>query len=382
MNAKLTWLLLWCGVLSVSMGAGCPAMLRPAPVVNAPVAFATQPTLDQIIAQVNGNTARVQTAETTGATISLHGFPAIRANISMAPPRNFRLTGEAALMGQVLDFGSNDEEFWAWSTVDGWPGLVYCRHDQYQYSTARQLLPVEPTWISQAMGLVIFEPGQNHQGPYPTPDGNFEIRTQINGPSGTITKSTVIDKTYGFVLQQHVYDQAGNPLASALASAHRFDPTTGVSLPHRVDLKLPPAQMEFTINVYDYRINQPTTSASVFLKPQRSDAKSINLADPNLQMMQPGYSPQAGGSGVAPGYIPSGGYQPPPNQYSPQSPGQAAPVQSVPGYQTSPQAGYPPQPYLRPPGQAPAPVTTLPPQNYLPQAQYDAPRIRGFDARR
>ncbi|EAQ80281.1 hypothetical protein DSM3645_19833 [Blastopirellula marina DSM 3645] len=366
--AKPFWLLLWCGVLCMSMGAGCPAMLRPMPVNNAPIAFATQPTLEQVIAQVNGNTARVQTAETTGATISLHGFPAIRANISMAPPLNFRLTGEAALMGQVLDFGSNNEEFWAWSTVDGWPGLVYCRHDQYQYSNARQLLPVEPTWISQAMGLVIFEPGGNHQGPYPTPDGNLEIRTQISGPSGTITKSTVIDKTYGFVLQQHVYDQAGNTLASALASAHRFDPTTGVSLPHRIDLKLPPAQMEFTINVYDYRINQPPSSPNVFMKPQRSDARSINLADPNLQMMPPGNAPPAASAGVTPGYIPSNGY----------------PAQPQPAYQAAPPTSYPVQPYntMAPPVNAPVNQMPSQPTNYLPQAQYDAPRMRGFDVRR
>ncbi|MGY8768928.1 MAG: hypothetical protein ACKVH8_10955 [Pirellulales bacterium] len=326
-----------------------------APVIQAPVVFAQAPTLESLIAHVNSNTQRIQSLEAEGASISVQGFPSIRASISMAPPKSFRLIGETSITGQLIDLGSNNQEFWAWSKVGDWPGQLYARHDQFQNTAARQMLPVEPSWISQALGLAYFDPNDRHQGPYPTQDGKMEIRSTVTSPSGQLTKVTVIDPTYGWVTQQHVYDSNGQTLASALASDHRYDPAIAASLPHQVDINLPPAQMRMAITVYGYRYNHLTPDDNRWLRPQRSDTPSINLANPNLV---PGAMPPIQGS---PYPAPTQPVQTHPYPAGPQQPGYPA----TPGFSNN---------YPQPNNQA-SPV-------YRQSQQFDPPAIRGFERRR
>ncbi len=298
-------------------GAGCPQMVRNDPVFQAPVVFQTQPALEELMAHVNANTSRIQSLESTGASIGLAGFPSIRAQMYMMPPLNFRLIGETSLTGQLLDLGSNDQEFWVWGRGFNTPGLMFARHDQFQHTTARQLLPVEPDWIAQAMGLVRFEPEDFHQGPYVTQSGNYEVRSTIQSAAGQITKVTIIEKSQGYVLEQHVYDASGQPLASALASNHRYDPTYGVSLPYRVEIRLPRSGIEFTTQVVGYRINQLAESASIFARPRRPDVPEIDLAAPYGSQNGPQPSFVPGQTLPSSGFIPSGGAYPagvyPPN---------------------------------------------------------------------
>ncbi|PHS03368.1 MAG: hypothetical protein COA78_17860 [Blastopirellula sp.] len=335
---------------------GCHLFRQQPPVIQAPVAFRQAPTLESLIAHVNSNTQRIQSLEDKGASISVPGFPSIRASISMAPPKSFRLTGETMVTGKLIDLGSNDQEFWVWSKVGDWPGQLYARHDQFQNTAARQMLPVEPSWISQALGLAYFDPNDQHQGPYPTQDGKLEIRSTVNSPSGQMTKVTVIDPTYGWVTQQHVYDSNGQTLASALASDHRFDPAIGVSLPHQVDIHLPPAQMKMAITIYGYRYNHLRPDDNRWIRPQNSDTPSFNLANPN-QIPGPSATPAIQGS---PYSAPTQPVQANPYPAGPQQPGYPA----TPGY---------PQNYA-PANNPAAPIYR--------QSQYDPPAIRGFEGRR
>ncbi|MBI1247147.1 hypothetical protein GC197_04805 [bacterium] len=265
-------------LVGFACGAGCPQFVHPVdPMYQSPVVFNAPPTMQQLIAQVNLNTQRVQSLESTGATLGLRGFPSIRAQIYMVPPMKFRMIGETALTGQLLDIGSNETEFWVWGRGFNSPGLLYARHDEFNRSAAKTMLPVEPSWVAQAMGLPYFDPNDLHQGPYPTATGNYEIRTTLNSAAGQITKVTVIDKQYGYVLEQHMYDAAGQPIASALASNHRYDPSHGVSLPYKVDIRLPQSNIDFSVSIIGYRINQLTEGTGTFTRPHRPDVPEINL---------------------------------------------------------------------------------------------------------
>lgn len=316
---------------------------------QAPVVFNAPPTKEQLMAQVNMNTQRVQSLESTGATLGLKGFPSIRAQIYMVPTMKFRMIGETALTGQLLDLGSNEEEFWVWGRGFNSPGLMYARHDEFNRTMAKTMLPVDPSWVAQAMGLARFDPNDYHQGPFPTASGNYEIRTTMNSSSGQITKVTVIDKQYGYVLEQHMYDGAGQPIASALASNHRYDPSYGVSLPYKVDIRLPKSGMDFSISVIGYRINQLTEGSGTFTRPRRPDVPEINLVGNAGQPMPggqvyssgqplPGGQPHPGGQPLPTGQpYPNNGQMLPSGQPLPGS--QYAPVQQNPVQQAP--TGYP-----------------------------------------
>ena len=145
-------------------GASCPHIVQQ---YTQPIPRALPPTasLQQVIDVVNDNSARVQSLSTTRATISTPGFPSLNANIAFQRPRSFRLVAQK-FIGPEVDLGSNDELLWFWMKRTQPPALFYCRHEQFAVSAARQIMPVEPEWLIEALGVVTFDPASHIEGPF------------------------------------------------------------------------------------------------------------------------------------------------------------------------------------------------------------------------
>jgi hypothetical protein len=272
---------LWVALLWVSAsGASCPRVLQQ---YTQPIPRALPPSasLTQIIDVVNDNSARVQSVSTSRATLTTPGFPSLNARIDFQRPRSFRLIGQK-FIGPEVDLGSNDELLWFWLKRAQPPALFYCRHDQFGASAGRQIIPVEPEWLIEAMGVVTFDPAQQHMGPNPVGQGRLEIRTPPNVP-GKGMRITIIDESRGVVLEEHVYDPQGVRLASAVLSRHVRDPASGVTLPRHVEVQFPPAKLELTLDMPELLINQLTAdqSAQLFIKPSYSGYNEVDLAQPN-----------------------------------------------------------------------------------------------------
>ena len=166
------------------------------------------------------------------------------------------------LTGPDLDLGSNDSEFWIWSKHFSPRLLYYAQHVQFSRSTARNIMPVEPEWLFEALGLVEFDPGGLHAGPYRTAQGRLEVHSRIPTDAGDLNKITIVNDTYGWVLEQTVRDANGQLLASARTSKHRYYADHGASLPHSIDIHFPPAQLAFRLDVPNYVLNQPVNGGS------------------------------------------------------------------------------------------------------------------------
>ncbi len=278
---RYRWLLVLTA-LTVSSGSSCRP-LHPPRTPSPPPVFQTRPSLDQLIQYYNSATGRVQQLQTTGAKLSGKGMPlSLRANIALERSRRFRL--QAGLTGPEIDIGSNDEVFWFWAKRSDPPATYFCRHDRFQYSAAREVMPVQPEWIAEAMGLVYFDPALRHDGPYARGADQLEIRTIIPAPDGDLTKVTVIHAVNALVLQQQIYDARGQLLASALASKHRYDPINGISLPRKVEIQLPSAQLSFTIQVADYLINQLSGNPQqLWSLPHIDGYPLVDLCNPSVQ---------------------------------------------------------------------------------------------------
>ena len=250
-------------------------------------------TLEQVIDVVNNNSARVQSYSTTDARIDIPGMLGLRGTIAIERPWRFRLRAGTGLTGPEVDLGSNDELFWVWVRRSQPPAVHFCRHDQFALGNARHVMPVEPQWLIDALGLVSFDPGAEHRGPFPRRDGNLEIRSTRSlasgtaGPPGPRNKITVIDRHRGWVLEQHVYSATGELLAIATASEHRYDPEMGVSLPRRVAIQMPPANLSLTIDLGNFQINQLVGDpAQMWSKPTYAGYPEIDLS-PSLQYFPP-----------------------------------------------------------------------------------------------
>jgi len=265
--------------------SGCHWFQRRTVLEPTPIVFPQAPTLEQLATAVNANTERVQTLQTRDARLLLRGLPAVSLDMAYQQPRRLRLRAGTGLTGQELDLGSNDDVFWFWARQNPQPALFYARHDQFAASPNRGLIPIEPLWIVDAMGLPKFDPNHRHEGPIARGNGIMEIRTRVPAADGETTKITLINAQYAWVVQQQVFDARGRLLASAQASDHEYFPHAQAALPRKVAIELPAAQLSFTVETQGYAVNVPLGDpAALFALPheQFPNAPLVDLADPRL----------------------------------------------------------------------------------------------------
>lgn len=309
-----SFLILLC--LVCTSGATCQRPLMTNPFVAqgpaAPQVLQPGASREQIVAAVNQNSARVQSLAVSNASITIPdmmGLPLLSGNIAAERPGRFRLTA-GTIAGPELDLGSNDELFWLWVRRNQPPAVYFCRHSQFANSNIRQMLPIEPSWLLAALGMVDIDPASVFDGPLPSARGNgtVELRTRLPSASGTLQRVLLIDARRAWVVEQHVYDPTGTTLlASARAESHRYYPVEQVSLPERVTIELPTANMKLAINLGTMQINQlQRDQAQLWALPSIEGAPPFDLSGAVPGTPLPGQAaPQSISSGVLPTAYPN-----------------------------------------------------------------------------
>jgi len=134
-------------------GASCPGVLRTSQFGTMPLprTLPAQPSLEQIIATVHDNTQRVKSYVATQATLAVPGVPRLAARVACEPPLRFRLQARTSISGEELDLGSNDDLFWLWIRQHQPPVTLFCRHDRYDDSPARRMIPIRAEWMPEIL---------------------------------------------------------------------------------------------------------------------------------------------------------------------------------------------------------------------------------------
>lgn len=244
-------------------GATCHRGQRMSDLNPPPVVFEAEPRIDEVVAAVN-RTDAITMMQSTSTTVKLLDSPVPRLNASLAleRPRRFRLRASLPiLLGASLDVGSNDELFWMRYPDDGVrQTLLYARHDQFQPQMPGSPLPVDPTWLIEALGLVHIDPDLVHHGPVLRGDGQLEVRTWVQTAGGNYNRVLFIDKEHGFVSSQYLYGPDGRLVASATGAEHNYYDEHRVVLPHSVHIHLaasggsPPVGLQ--VEIGSYALNQ------------------------------------------------------------------------------------------------------------------------------
>jgi hypothetical protein len=276
-------------------GATCPQVVNTYGVTQ-PRVLPPTATVSDVINTINANTAKIQSLATDDASISVPFMPSLRAHLYYDRPRRFRLLGETMISGQEVDLGSNDDIFWFWLKRNPQPSVFYCRHDQFATSLARNMLPVEPEWVIEALGIVTLDPAGQHTGPVRSGQGRLHIETAINTVRGPMTRVTEVDECQGWIVGQHLYDSQRRLVASTLASRHGREPVSGVALPARIEIQTPAsdtsAQFSLRLDLKNVRVNQlPANQEQLWTLPSYPGSTPVNLADPNLRMVDPRNAP-------------------------------------------------------------------------------------------
>jgi hypothetical protein len=277
--------------LFCASGATCPQFVNTYG-VSQPRVLPPAPTLNDVIAAINSNSAKIQSLSTDDAKISAPFMPSLRAHLFLDRPRRFRLLGETSFFGPEVDLGSNDEMFWFWIKRSPQPAVFYCRHDQFETSLARNMLPVEPEWVIEALGIVTVDPNAQHSALVQSGQGRLRFETPIDTVHGHMTKLTEVDESQGWITAQHLYDGQRRLVASILASNHGREPVSGVVLPSRIELQTQGTatapQFSMRLDLKNVRVNQlPAKQQQLWTLPNYPGTTPINLADPNLRMVDP-----------------------------------------------------------------------------------------------
>ena len=246
----------------------------------APEVIPSAATAAEIVTAINRNSASVRSYAAPNASFTmpgLPGLPLLRGSVVLEKPKRFRLKAGTALSGEEVDLGSNDETYWLWAKRNEPPAIYFARHDQPS-AAAAQLLPIDPSWVIDALGLVQLNPAASYQGPLPRADGTLEIRHTEIANAGSVHRVTVVDPSRAWVLEQHVYNAQGQLLASAVAKDFRYHPTAQASIPERVTITMPSASLSLTINTGTVTLNAPISNPQQhWVMPTREGYPLVDL---------------------------------------------------------------------------------------------------------
>lgn len=273
--------LMFCvSMLFVSSGATCIPR-RSHNEFQPPVLFQTSPDINQLANAIN-RTRAVNQLQSNAVKVKIPDIPTLSAQIVWERPRRFRMTGGlSSIMGTDFDLGSNEEVFWMATRHGPSPTLYFARHDQFESQVDRQILPVSPEWLIEAMGIVELDPSHVIGTPRPDANGLIEIESAIASPIGQYRRTIYVDPKLGLVRRIFLRDPSGRLLASSILSNHQFYPAIQTSLPHKAEVQLipsggPPMNLQVDIGFYTVNDNQGQ-DPNRWIAPQLAGYTPIDL---------------------------------------------------------------------------------------------------------
>ncbi|HBE68057.1 MAG TPA: hypothetical protein DDW52_07890 [Planctomycetaceae bacterium] len=273
------------GVMStwvVASGATCISRTRPSDLYAPPIVFESEPSLDELIGQLN-NSLNIQSIESNTLKVSSPDI-SFRLNGSMVWQRQMNFYFEARPPGgnvlpTAIAAGSTDEKFWAKLSYPR-EQLVYARYAEFESLMGpRPLLPVSPIWIREAMGIIEFDPQHKHTGLQRRPNGWVEIESHIPSPRGGYIRKVVVDPKLATIHQTTLTEASTRRMiASADMSKHTYFGEVGVALPMEVHVKLLGREtLSFTVEISNYLFNQTTAESDA--RYEMPDSTGIDTVD-------------------------------------------------------------------------------------------------------
>ncbi len=251
-----------------------------------PSQFGPPPPAADLVRYLNQNVYKVQAVQSTQVIIDAkHGLkPAISMDglLACQKPLNFRLKVKA--FGKPgADLGSNNEEYWFWTSQDDPPTVYHCSHQERPQ--VQLAIPVKPEMIITALGLAEYDPGRAYD--VKRRGDTLELIESTTDQAGKrIQKVTVFNastvsppapQVTGYILRD---EATGKDICSATVKEVKFDPATQAVLPRVVRLAFPTQRLELTMKMVDIQSVQidPTRGARLFSRQELGGFPSFDMA--------------------------------------------------------------------------------------------------------
>jgi hypothetical protein len=278
--------------LGLLMLAGCDwskSITRPRDdgvAVNMP-----KPEVARLVAYMNDNARRIQTVEATDVQIDCrqdHQSVGVSAMLVCQKPNNFRLRGKVA-GNPVIDLGSNDKEFWFWTSQDKPPQVYHCDYTDLRAGGVRLPFPFQPDMIVCALGVAEYDPNKAYK--LEVKDHGKLRMLELSEPALSmqnkpITKVTLFNayqanppnpQVLGYILR----DENGKEICRATVNEVTRDRETQATLPRIVRIDWPAEKIELTMKLYDVhsvRQLEQQRAARLFSRDNLAGYPAVDLA--------------------------------------------------------------------------------------------------------
>lgn len=268
-----------------------------------PVVLHESPDIYQLAAAVN-RTDVVQQLSTNSAKLDVLSMPAVpklNATVNLQREKRFRMKASVpVIMGAGIDLGSNENEFW-FEVPENMTSktLYYANHEQYAKQLNRSILPVDPSWLIEAIGLARLDPSSVIGVPVLRSDGLIEVRTSVHTSSGMYQRVIFIEPSAGYVTNLFLYSPDGRQVAKSVSSDHRFNEAANVVLPHRVKMELFPAAgppLAMQLEVASYTVNQLLSGDPDLFTMPTTNPNQVNLVQMSGMTSPGGFGSTATGA--------------------------------------------------------------------------------------
>ncbi len=212
-----------------------------------------------------------------------------------AKPRNFLLVGGRPVLGELVQIGSNDREFWMLTRSPLEPTYVYCSHADFQNGRGRLPIPFDPDWALEALGMATYDTGLPYRVETDQRRGVHVLTVDTTTPQGVPVKKSVVlepNPPEGRPhVRQHLILDANNKTVAAAeikeavtlpVGSDAQGKTVYVQVPTRVSLEWPQQQVRMELKLGRPKVNERMTeaeAAQLFSRPTRSDVRPVNLAE-------------------------------------------------------------------------------------------------------
>ena len=281
---------------AVLLGAGCTWLDKFRTREGTPAATGdlTRATADRLVERLNQNAQAVSVVRYDDVSITMDG-PEVPfgggslANSSLiaARPKLFRLNGGKNLKRDLVQVGSNEQEFWMLG-ADG--TFVVCSHQDFPKASRKLPVPIDPDWALLALGLSGTDPDVNlYKARTDDRRREYTLTRDVTAPNGRRLERTTVfaaDVPTGDqpLVKRHVISEPGGKKVVATAdvlSVYRLPGTDGAEVPTKMVLEWPEQKFKMTLNLRTPAVNEPLDAAAIqreFGRPA-TGARPQNLAD-------------------------------------------------------------------------------------------------------
>jgi hypothetical protein len=258
-------------------------------------------TREQLVGYLNRQSEAVNSVKFPSVSIDVKAqkeeFSMHSSSLLCSKPRNFSLVGGKAVIGEVMNVGSNNQEFWMYTKFPD-PTYVFCSHQDFSRGAGQLPFPFDPEWAMQALGMSFYDPNAMYKVELDEPNREHRLSYETTTPQGSTVRRVIVfaadpmgDKKPQ-VRKHLILDNAtSQPIAIAevreivTLNAGR-DRTTlkdvFVQIPTEVTLEWPQQQFKMSLKLRGAKVNEPMSEAEnreLFTKPKYSNVSPVNLAN-------------------------------------------------------------------------------------------------------